>query len=138
VVAVGETVTDPEGPDAKKPVPLQVVALALLHISVEDRPLGTERAEAERAAVGAGAVAACATPIAEALVGCEGAPTFWGGTSGPISCSAGACVEAGISVTFNEMWERAADSTISPEVNSVIIGRPSFIVVYTVFRNFLT
>ena len=69
VVAVGETVRDPEGPDAEKPVPLQVVALALLHMSVEDRPLGIERAKAERVAVGAGAVAACATTVASAVAG---------------------------------------------------------------------
>ena len=66
VVAVGETVRDPEGPDAEKPVPLQVLAFVLLHMSVADWPLGTERAKAERVAVGAGAVAACATESADA------------------------------------------------------------------------
>jgi hypothetical protein len=75
VVAVGETVRDPEGPGAEKPVPLQVFAFVLLHISVADWPLGTERAKAERVAVGAAAVAACATSIPNGFVGCETAPT---------------------------------------------------------------
>jgi hypothetical protein len=81
VVAVGETVRDPEAPDAEKPVPVQVAAFVLLHMSVEDCPLGIERPKAERVADGAGAVAACATAIAEGFVGCEGAPTLQGGTS---------------------------------------------------------
>ena len=71
VVAVGETARDPETPDAEKPVPLHVVAFVLLHMSVADRPLGIERPKAERVAVGAGAVAACATAIAEESVDCE-------------------------------------------------------------------
>ena len=50
VVAVGETVRDPEGPDAEKPVPLQVFAFALLHTSVADWPLGIERPKAESCA----------------------------------------------------------------------------------------
>ena len=74
VVAVGETVTDPEGPDAEKPVPLQVFAFVLFHMSVADWPLGIERPKAERVAVGAGAVAACATAIGEGFVDCETAP----------------------------------------------------------------
>ncbi len=71
VVAVGVTVRDPEGPDAEKPVPLQVLAFVLLHMSVADWPLGIERAKAERVALGAGAVAACATAIASAVAGGE-------------------------------------------------------------------
>jgi hypothetical protein len=74
VVAVGVTVTDPEGPDAEKPVPLQFLAFVLLHISVADWPLGIERPKAERVAVGAG-VAACATAIAEGFLDGETAPT---------------------------------------------------------------
>jgi Transposase domain (DUF772) len=58
-------------PDAEKPVPLQVLALVLLHMSVADWPLGIERAKAERTAVGAGGVAACATAIASAVAGGE-------------------------------------------------------------------
>lgn len=87
VVADGVTVRDPEAPDAEKPVPLQVLAFVLLHMSVEDWPLGIERAKAERVAVGARAVAACATAIAEGFVDCETAPAPCGGTICSIACS---------------------------------------------------
>jgi hypothetical protein len=80
VVAVGVTVRDPEGPDAEKPVPLQVLAFVLLHMSVEDRPLGIERPKAERVAVGAGAVAACATAITDRSVDWETPLTPCAGT----------------------------------------------------------
>ena len=68
------TVRDPEGPDAEKPVPLQVFAFVLFHMSVADWPLEIERPKAERVAVGAGAAAACATTITEGFVDCETAP----------------------------------------------------------------
>jgi hypothetical protein len=58
VVAVGETVRDPEGPDAEKPVPLQVFAFVLLHTSVADWPLGIERPKAESCACTASCAAA--------------------------------------------------------------------------------
>ena len=56
-------------------------------MSVEDWPLGIERAKAERVAVGARAVAACATAIAEGFVDCETAPAPCGGTICSIACS---------------------------------------------------
>jgi hypothetical protein len=87
VVAVGVTVRDPETPEAEKPVPLQVFAFVLLHMSVTDWPLGIERAKAERVAVGAGAVAACDTVIADGSVDCETSPTPCAATICWISCS---------------------------------------------------
>ncbi len=80
VVAVGGMVTDPGTSDGEKPVPLHVVAFVLLHMSVADRPLGIERPKAERVAVGAGAVAACATVIAEESVDCGTPSTSCAGT----------------------------------------------------------
>jgi hypothetical protein len=86
VVAVGETVTDPEAPDAGKPVPLQLFAFVLLHMSVEDWPLGIEGAKAESFAVGAG-VAACATTTVGGSAGCRSAAALRDGTNCQMSCS---------------------------------------------------
>jgi hypothetical protein len=41
VLTVGETKRDPEAPDGEKPVPLQEVALADDHVSVEEAPEAT-------------------------------------------------------------------------------------------------
>lgn len=112
VVAIGETLREPEAPDAEKPVPLQEVALALLHMSVEDLPFGIERAKAERVAAGAGAVAASATAVAEGFVDSEGAPTLCGDTSCRMSCSGAVAsrVAAGISVVFDGVSELGDES----------------------------
>jgi hypothetical protein len=91
VVTVGETLTEPEAPDAEKPVPLQFVALALLHVSVEERPLGIELAEAERIATGAGAVAACATTT---LVGTGWKELIWAEAGAVRQSAANAKVES--------------------------------------------
>jgi hypothetical protein len=54
VVTPGETARDPEAPDGENPfpVPLQVVALALVHVRVDDRPFGIEVGDAEKVTVG--------------------------------------------------------------------------------------
>jgi hypothetical protein len=133
VVTVGETLRDPEAPDAGKPAPLQVLALVLLHISVEDWPLGIEGAKAERVAVGAGAVAACSTTIAGRFVGCEGAPTLCGGARSWISCpgALASCVGAGISAVFEGIPELGDELMTCPEVNSGRTNRLSFVVANT-------
>ena len=120
VVAVGVTVTDPEGPDAKKPVPLHVLAFVLLHMSVADWPLGIERPKAERLAVGAGAIVACATAIAEAFVDCETGPTLCAGTICLTSRSSAAAVgeRVVIGVAFDGKLEFAAALTACPEITS--------------------
>jgi hypothetical protein len=135
-VTVGETLTEPDVPDAEKPVPLHAVALALLQVSVEDRPLEIEGAEAERIAVGLGAVAACAAAIVEYPAGCEGAPMFCGGMSGRISRSAGvaASAEAGIRVVFDRMLELGVELTACPEVSSGKM-KPRPIIAGTDLRN---
>jgi hypothetical protein len=129
-VAVGVTVRDPEGPDAEKPVPLQVLAFALLHTSVADWPLGIERAKAERVAVGAGAVAACATAIAERFVDCEAAPTPCAGTICWIACRS--AVAGGervvIGAAFVGKLELGDELTACPKAASGKKNKPSFIV----------
>ena len=52
----GETDTLPEVDPAVKPVPVQLVALVLLHVSVDDLPPGIDAGLAEREAVGMGVV----------------------------------------------------------------------------------
>jgi hypothetical protein len=136
VVAVGVTVRDPEAPDAEKPVPLQVLAFALLHMSVEDWPLAIERPKAERVAVGAGAVAACATTIAEGFVDCEIAPTLCAGTicgiARPSAVAGGDAVVIG--VAFGGMLELGDELTACPETTSGEKSKPSMTVVNTVKR----
>ena len=56
VVTVGLAVTDPEVPDAVKPVPVQEVALEEDHVRVEDWPDVIVVGLAERVAVGMGVV----------------------------------------------------------------------------------
>jgi hypothetical protein len=118
VVAVGETVRDPEAPEAEKPVPLQVLAFVLLHTSVADWPFGIERAKAERVAVGA--VAACATAIADRSVECETAPTLCAGTICWIACpnalAGGESVVIG--VAFNEVLKLGVEFIACPEITS--------------------
>jgi hypothetical protein len=130
VVAVGETVRDPEAPDAEKPVPLQVLAFVLLHMSVEDWPLGIERPKAERVAVGAGADAACATAIAERVVDCETAPTLCARTICWLCCSS--AVAGGervvIRVAFDGTLELGDELTPCPEMTCAEKSKPSLIV----------
>jgi hypothetical protein len=125
--AVGETVRDPEGPDAEKPVPLQVFAFVLLHTSVADWPLGIERPKAERVAVGAGAVAACATAIADGFVDCETAPTPWEGTICSIACPS--AVAGGervvIGAAFAGEPELGDELTACPKATSGTKSKPS-------------
>jgi hypothetical protein len=130
VVAVGVTVRDPEGPDAEKPAPLQVLAFVLLHMSVADWPLGIERAKAERVAVGAGAVAACATAIADGSVDCETAPTPSAATICWLSCpNADAGGErAMIGVAFDGELELGVEFTVCPKTSSGKKSKPSLIV----------
>jgi hypothetical protein len=52
-VTFGETVTEPEVPEAVKPVPLQLVALVLDQVRIVDWVRGMFEGEAERVAVGA-------------------------------------------------------------------------------------
>ena len=134
---VGMTVRDPEAPDAEKPVPLQVLAFVLLHMSVADWPLGIERPKAERVAVGAGAVAACATAIAEGFVDCETAPTLCAGTICWIACPS--AVAGGetvvIGVAFDGELELRDELTACPKTASGKKSKPSLIVVNTVIRN---
>jgi hypothetical protein len=136
VVAVGVTVRDPEGPDAEKPVPLQVFAFVLLHMSVADLPLGIERAKAERVAVGAGAIAACATAIADGSVDCVTAPTRCAATICRISgLSAVAGWErAVIGVAFDGKLELGDELTACPKTASGKKSKPSLIVLNTVKR----
>ena|SRR5271157_6103537 len=63
VVTVGETDVEPEVPDAVKLVPEQLVALVLLHVSVDDCPLVMEVGFAESVAVGTG-FPACVVALA--------------------------------------------------------------------------
>ena len=63
VVTVGETDAEPVVPLAVKPVPVQLVAFVLLHVSVEDCPLVMDVGFAERVAVGTG-VPACVVALA--------------------------------------------------------------------------
>jgi hypothetical protein len=130
VVAVGVTVRDPEGPAAEKPVPLQVFAFVLLHMSVADWPLGTERAKAERVAVGAGAVAACATESADGFVDCETARTPCAATICWLSCpSADAGGErAVIGVAFDGELELGDEFAACPKTVSGKKNKPSLIV----------
>ena len=51
-VAVGETVTDPDVPEAVKPEPVQLVAFVELQVSVAEEPVVIEVGLAERVAVG--------------------------------------------------------------------------------------
>ncbi len=118
VVAVGVTVRDPEGPDAEKPVPLQVFAFVLLHMSVADWPLGIERPKAERVAVGAGAVAACATAIADGFVDCETAPTPCAGTICWISRASAVAGGVVIGVAFDGELELGGELAACPETTS--------------------
>ena len=53
VVLAGETVAEPEVPEAVKPVPVHEVAFVELHESVADPPAEIEVGFAERVAVGA-------------------------------------------------------------------------------------
>jgi hypothetical protein len=55
VVALGESVCDPEGLDGEKPfpVPLQEVALALVQATVDDFPFMMEVGDADSVTVGA-------------------------------------------------------------------------------------
>jgi hypothetical protein len=67
VVAIGTITRDPDVPDGEKPfpVPLQAVALALVQVSFVDSGYHIEVRDAERATVGAAALAcalACMTP----------------------------------------------------------------------------
>jgi hypothetical protein len=136
---------DPDLPDDEKsfPVPLQAVALVLVQVRVDDRGYHIEAGDAERLTVGdswlacVGAVAACATAIAEALVGWEGAPTFCCATSCRISCSGGVAVfvEAGISVAFDGMLALGVELTTCPEAISGKTSKPRLIVASTEFRN---
>ena len=63
VVTVGETDVLPEVPDAVKPLPVQLVALVLLHVSVEDCPLVMDVGFADIVAVGTG-LPACVVALA--------------------------------------------------------------------------
>ena len=130
MVPVGETVRDPEGPDAEKPVPLQFLAFVLLHTSVADWPLGIERPKAERVAVGAGAVAACATAIADGFVDCQAAPTPCAATICWIACpSAVADDERVVSgVAFDGKRELGDELTSCPKTTSGKKSKPSLIV----------
>jgi hypothetical protein len=120
VVAVGETVRDPEGPDGEKPVPLQVLAFVLLHMSVAGRPRRIEGAKAERVAVGAGAAAACATAIADGSADCETAPTPCAGTTGLLSCSSAIAggERAVVGVAFNGELELGDELSACPKTAS--------------------
>ena len=93
---------------------------------------GIEVGDADKVTVGDASLA-CATAM-DGFVGCEDAPRFCGGTSGRISCPAGAAyVAAGISVVFDGMLEFGAELAIPTEVNGVKKNRQSFIVAYVVF-----
>jgi hypothetical protein len=130
VVAVGETVRDPDGPDAEKPVPLQVLAFVLLHMSVAERPLGIEGAKAERVAVGAGAVAACATAIAERSVDCESAPMRCAATNCWFSCLSAVAGGQGlvIGVAFDGEAELGDELAPCPKTASADNSKLSLIV----------
>lgn len=71
VVCAGETPTEPDVPEAVKPVPVQEEAFVEFHERVEDWPLAMEVGLAARDAVGAGAVTApvgpTVTPADESL-----------------------------------------------------------------------
>ena len=89
-------------------------------MSVADWPLGIERPKAERVAVGAGAVAACATAIADGFVDCETAPTPRAAAIRWIDCpSAGSGGERGvIGVAFDGEVEYGDELTVCPEAIS--------------------
>ncbi|MGH8282612.1 MAG: hypothetical protein ACRESE_02045 [Gammaproteobacteria bacterium] len=53
VVCIGETLAEPEVPEAVKPVPVQLVTFLEDQVRVEDWPFVIEVGDAERATVGA-------------------------------------------------------------------------------------
>ena len=81
--------------------------------------MGIERAKAEGIAVGVGAVAACATAIADGSVDCETAPTPCAGTICWLSCSSAVGGERVVTgVAFNEVLKLGVEFIACPEITS--------------------